>query len=86
MDLKWQQRKPFEGVPSEVPAYFIGSEQDVDQKGLHGDDPISLMRAQFPNLHRVEMIANAGHMVQLEKSEETNALLLDYLQEIRRQL
>lgn len=82
MDLKWQQRKPFEGVQSKVPAYFIGSEQDVDLEGFHGDDPISLMRAQFPDLRRVEMIANAGHMVQLEKSDEVNSLLLEYLETI----
>lgn len=79
MDLKWQQRKPFENKQSQVPAYFIGSEQDVDLEGFHGDDPIGLMRAQFPDLREVEMIANAGHMVQLEKSEEVNALLIKYL-------
>ena len=83
MDLKWRQRKPYEGVQSKVPAYFIGSEQDVDLEGFHGDDPISLMRAQFPDLRRVEMIQNAGHMVQLEKSDEVNVLLLDYLQQIK---
>ena len=79
MDLKWQQRKPFENKQSQVPAYFIGSEQDVDLEGFHGDDPIGLMRAQFPDLREVEMIANAGHMVQLEKSDEVNALLIKYL-------
>jgi pimeloyl-ACP methyl ester carboxylesterase len=79
MDLKWQQRKPFEGVQSQVPAYFIGSEQDVDLEGFHGDDPIGLMRAQFPNLREVAMISNAGHMVQLEKSDEVNHLLIKYL-------
>lgn len=82
MDLKWQQRKPFENIQSQVPAYFVGSEQDVDLEGFHGDDPISLMRAQFPDLRRVTMIADAGHMVQLEKSAEVNALLLEYLDDI----
>lgn len=83
MDLKWQQRKPFEGKASDVPAYFIGSEHDVDLEGFHGDDPISLMRAQFPGLRRVEMIPGAGHLVQLERSEAVNELLLDFLDEIR---
>lgn len=82
MDLKWQQRKAFEGKQSVVPAYFIGSEQDVDLEGFHGDDPISLMRAQFPDLRRVEMIANAGHMVQLEASDAVNSLMLEYAQDI----
>ncbi|MEM1113860.1 MAG: alpha/beta hydrolase [Pseudomonadota bacterium] len=82
MDLKWAQRKPFEGVQSRVPAYFLGSEHDVDLEGFHGDDPISQMRAIFPDLRDVRMIPGAGHMVQLEASDEVNAILLDYLNDI----
>ena len=37
------------------------------------------MRAIFPELRQVRMIPGAGHMVQLEKSAEVNALLLQYL-------
>jgi epoxide hydrolase A/B len=82
MDIKWKQRKPFEGAQSAVPAYFIGSERDVDLEGFHGDDPIGLMRAQFPDLRAVNMIPKAGHMVQLEAPAEVNSLLLSYLQQI----
>lgn len=82
MDLKWEQRRPFENVSSAVPAYFLGSEHDVDLEGFHGDDPISLMRAIFPDLREVRMIPGAGHMVQLEASAEVNAILLDYLAHI----
>ena len=82
MDIKWAQRKPYEGVQSEVPAYFLGSENDVDLEGFHGDDPISQMRAIFPRLRQVRMIPAAGHMVQLEASEQVNAVLLEYLREI----
>ena len=83
MDLKWAQRKPFEGVQSTVPAYFLGSEQDVDLEGFHGDDPLGQMREIFPDLRDVRMIPNAGHMVQLEASEAVNAAMLDYLADIR---
>ncbi len=82
MDLKWQQRKAFEGLQSTVPAYFIGSEHDVDLEHFHGDDPISLMRAQFPDLRRIEMIPNAGHLVQLECSAAVNRCLLEFLADI----
>ncbi len=81
MDLKWQQRKAFEGRQSAVPAYFIGSERDVDLEHFHGDDPISLMRAQFPDLRRVEMIPEAGHLVQLENSSAVNGYLIEFLKE-----
>ena len=82
MDLKWRQRKPYEGVQSPVPAYFIGSEQDVDLEAFHGDDPMALMRAQFPELRQVRMVPKAGHMLQLERSDEVNAVLLEYLADI----
>jgi len=65
-----------------VPAYFLGSEHDVDLEGFHGDDPISLMRAIFPDLRDVRMIPGAGHMVQLEASDAVNEILLDYLVDI----
>ena len=43
------------------------------------------MRAIFPDLRAVRMIAGAGHMVQLEASAEVNEILLDYLGELRRE-
>lgn len=84
MDMKWAQRKPFEGVQSAVPAYFLGSEHDVDLEGFHGDDPIGLMRAIFPDLREVRMIPGAGHMMQLEASDQVNQILLDYLEDIHK--
>ncbi len=86
MDLKWAQRKPFEGVQSAVPVYFIGSEQDVDLEGFHGEDPLGQMRAIFPELRDVRMIPGAGHMVQLEASDAVNAAMLDYLEDVRTRL
>lgn len=83
-DLKWMQRKPFEGVSSAVPAYFLGSENDVDLEGFHGEDPIGQMRAIFPNLRDVQMIAGAGHLVQLEASDEVNRILQAFLADIER--
>ena len=81
-DLKWAQRRPFEGVTSPVPAYFLGSEHDVDLEGFHGEDPIGKMREIFPELRQVRMIPGAGHMVQLEASAEVNAAMLGFLADI----
>jgi len=82
MDIKWAQRKPFEGVQSPISAWFIGSERDVDLEGFHGDDPIGLMRAIFPRLERVTMIPKSGHMLPLEAADALNPVLLDYLARI----
>ncbi len=86
MDLKWSQRKRFEGAKSAVPAFFIGSENDIDLEQFHGDDPISLMRAQFPDLRKVAMIAEAGHMVQMERPLEVNAHLIQFLELLKPEL
>ena len=83
MDVKWAQRKPFEGVQSRVPAFFIGSEHDIDLEAFHGDDPISLMRNQFPDLREVAMIPAAGHMVQMECPDEVNRYLVKFLESLR---
>ena len=60
----------------------VGSERDVDLEGFHGEDPISLMRAIFPNLVDVKMIPKSGHMIALEAADELNTALLDYLARI----
>jgi pimeloyl-ACP methyl ester carboxylesterase len=83
MDIKWRQRKPFEGVQSRVPAFFIGSEHDIDLEAFHGDDPISLMRAQFPDLREVAMVPAAGHLVQMEKPDAVNGHLVRFLETLR---
>jgi pimeloyl-ACP methyl ester carboxylesterase len=83
MDIKWAQRKPYEGVQSAVPAFFIGSEHDIDLEAFHGDDPISLMRAQFPDLREVAMIPGAGHLVQMERPEAVNGYLIRFLETLR---
>lgn len=79
MDLRWAQRQPFQGASSPVPAFFIGSERDCDLEGFQGPDPIALMRAQFPDLREVVMIAGAGHLVQMERPREVNELMLKFL-------
>lgn len=82
MDLKWEQRRPFEGRSCPAPGFFIGSEQDADLEGFHGDDPIALFRAQFPDTRAVDMVPQAGHTVQMERPAEVNRLLLGYLEDI----
>jgi pimeloyl-ACP methyl ester carboxylesterase len=37
-------------------------------------------------LREVRMIADAGHMVQLEASAQVNTILLDYLRDIQQRL
>ncbi len=84
MDIKWQERQATYHQTSAVPAYFLGSEEDVDLKGFHGDDPIGLLKRQFPDLRRVDMVSTAGHLVQLEKSDEVNTVLKSFIADIKK--
>lgn len=86
MDIKWEERKSTYDVVSDVPAYFLGSEHDVDLKGFHGDDPIGLLKRQFPNLRKVEMVPTAGHLVQLERSNEVSTAMVRFIGDIQANL
>jgi pimeloyl-ACP methyl ester carboxylesterase len=80
MDHRWEQRKPFQGKKITVPFYFIGSENDVDLELFQGDDPLVKMRENFSDLREVAMIKKAGHMVQMERPDETNVHFVRFLQ------
>ena len=79
MDLRWEQRKQFEGKKNPAPFFFIGSENDVDLEGFHGDNPLGQLKNQYSDIRAVEMINHAGHMVQMERPEEVNALIVKFL-------
>jgi pimeloyl-ACP methyl ester carboxylesterase len=83
MDLRWAQRRQFEGMKNPAPFFFIGSERDVDLEGFHGIDPLGQLKSQYSDLRAVEMIREAGHMVQMERAEEVNALILKFLATLR---
>jgi pimeloyl-ACP methyl ester carboxylesterase len=82
MDLRWRQRASYRGEKNPAPFYFIGSEQDVDLQAWHGDDPLGRIADHHADPRKVEMIADAGHMMQLERSAEVTAKMRDYLADI----
>lgn len=79
MDIRWEQRRAFEGVKSTPPFYFIGSENDVDLEAWHGDDPIAHIPHHHADVRAVRMLPKAGHMMQLERTPEVNATLVEFL-------
>ncbi|MFD0898848.1 alpha/beta hydrolase [Actinomadura sediminis] len=78
MDLAWEYRKSYEGRTT-VPYYFIGSEQDADLEGWHGDDPLNRLGDHHADVRDVRMLKTAGHMMQMEKPAETTATMLEFL-------
>ena len=77
VDRDWEDLRAFSGQPIIIPSLFIGG--DRDGPTLWGAPAIAKFSETLPKLHRSEILAGCGHWVQQERSEETNALLLDWL-------
>lgn len=81
MDIRWHQRAPWRGQKTKAPFFFIGGESDVDLEVWHGTDPLAAIREHHADVRQVNLIRNAGHLAPLEKTEEVNRLMLEYLAE-----
>ena len=82
MDLRWEQRRPWRGRKTRAPFYFIGSEHDVDLEAWHGEDPLGSIRDHHADVRRVEMLPGAGHLIQLERSDDVTRLMVGFLEDI----
>lgn len=82
MDLRWEQRKPWRGKKTSQPFFFIGSEHDVDLQAWHGEDPLGEISQHHADVRRVEMLSDAGHLVQLERADDVSALMVEFLKEL----
>ncbi|NKY51342.1 alpha/beta fold hydrolase [Nocardia vermiculata] len=78
LDRNWELT---EGLPTTVtvPTHFLYGENDPDMEGFSGRDPLAVLRAHVSDLRAVEKVADAGHLVQLERTAEVNDFLLRHL-------
>ena len=79
MDLRWEQRRAWRGIPNSRPFFFIGSENDVDLEAWHGADPLGQIRQQYSDVRRIEMLPHAGHMIQLERAGDVARLMVEFV-------
>ncbi|HMC39898.1 MAG TPA: alpha/beta hydrolase [Acidimicrobiales bacterium] len=82
MDLNWELMEPLADATVNAPAFFIYGEKDCDMEGFSGMDPIAAMRNRVPDLREVTEIPGAGHLVQLEATEQVNALIVRHLRSL----
>ena len=82
MDIRWHQRKPWRSEKTQAPYFFIGSEQDVDLEAWHGEDPLGEIHNQHADVRRIEMLPKAGHLIQLERSDDVTRLMREFLSEL----
>ncbi len=82
LDLNWELTEQFAGATVDVPAFFMYGERDCDMEGFSGMDPLGMMKERVPDLREVAMIPEAGHLIQMEKPAEVNALITRFLKSL----
>ncbi|MEV6559102.1 alpha/beta hydrolase [Nocardia sp. NPDC051756] len=82
LDRNWELTADYADASVTVPAYFMYGDHDPDMEGFSGRDPLTTLRNHVPDLRAVTKIADAGHLVQLERATEVNTLLATHLREL----
>jgi pimeloyl-ACP methyl ester carboxylesterase len=76
----WQDLAPMQDKPLVVPATFLGGEYDPGT--WWGLEAIERAPEVIPNWLGAKVLDGAGHWLQVERTEETNAFILDFLRQI----
>jgi pimeloyl-ACP methyl ester carboxylesterase len=80
LEQNWHDLAPLHGKKLTVPAMFLGGEYDVGTSW--GAEAIALAPEVIPNWLGSRVLPGAGHWVQQERAEETNAIVLEFLRKI----
>jgi pimeloyl-ACP methyl ester carboxylesterase len=81
LDRDWADLAAFRGRPVVVPALFIGGDKDGPTQW--GANAIARFPETLPRLWASHILENCGHWVQQEQPDQVNALLLEFLAEVR---
>jgi pimeloyl-ACP methyl ester carboxylesterase len=81
LENDWRELSPLHGRPLEVPAMFLGAEYDVGS--WWGAEAIARAPERIPNWLGSRILPGAGHWLQQERAEETNAAVLEFLRALR---
>ncbi|MFI9404693.1 alpha/beta hydrolase [Nocardia sp. NPDC052316] len=82
LDRNWELTAAYADASVTVPAYFMYGDRDPDMEGFSGRDPLTTLRTYVPDLRAVTKIGDAGHLVQLERASEVDALITSHLREL----
>jgi pimeloyl-ACP methyl ester carboxylesterase len=80
VDRDWEDLAAFAERPIELPALFIGGSKDGPT--IWGAPAIARFAETLPQLRGSHILEGAGHWIQQERPQETNARLLEFLRQI----
>lgn len=78
MDRSWEEFRALDKFTIDIPSLMITAENDR----ILRPESAEPMRKWIPNL-RIEMIRNCSHWTQQERPAEVNALMLDFLKDLK---
>jgi pimeloyl-ACP methyl ester carboxylesterase len=78
-DRNWQITPQLTGARIKVPVAFIAGTDDIVIRGAKEDQLRDQMLRVADDLRAVKLVPGAGHWIQQEKPQETNAFVLDFL-------
>ena len=79
MDRNWEITPQLAGARIKVPVAFLAGEDDIVIRGAKEPMPCAPDVARGRRSARRKAGPGAGHWIQQEKPEETNAFILDFL-------
>ena len=79
IDRNWELTAPWQDAEIRQPSLFIAGSQDAVITGLIGAKRINELERVLPNLRQKLIIGGAGHWIQQERPDETNAALVAFL-------
>ncbi|MEU3010615.1 alpha/beta fold hydrolase [Nocardia asteroides] len=82
LDRNWALTEALAGAKVKVPTYFLYGANDPDMEGFSGRDPLATLRANVTDLRTVVEVPDAGHLVQLERTDAVDTFLLGALREL----
>jgi pimeloyl-ACP methyl ester carboxylesterase len=80
VDRDFRDLAAFAGRPIPQPSLFLGGSRDGPT--IWGAAAIERFPETLPGLYRSEVLEGAGHWIQQERAEETNRLLVEFLQHV----
>jgi pimeloyl-ACP methyl ester carboxylesterase len=81
IDRNWELTAPWQDAQIRQPSMFIAGSRDAVITGLIGAKRINDLERVLPNLRQKLIIDGAGHWIQQERPDETNAALIAFLRE-----
>lgn len=81
IDNNWLDLADMAGRPLTVPAMFLGAQYDVG--AWWGEEAIARAGEHIPNWMGARTLQGAGHWLQQEKPDATNAVVLEFLRALR---